>query len=352
MRTTCLAASDDRPTAPPPDPDARAVDETETTAPETSGAPDVSNSDKLRIDEMFASLPGMNHYQVLGVARGADKKSIKRSYCALMARWHPDRWFGKNTGTYGSKLDRIVQRINEAHDALTSRDGRATYDESLPPPPGPRCMDGVDSLLDEAVAEMHGSAEAARHEARWSPRAGVAEEPATAAHVEKPEVPAVEGGRATLPSADAVMVASSKRPSREPTLPPRRRSRPLPFAVAAFAAAAALPLTFHRAPPRSHPPLVAAKAAETISPAPAAPSSAAALPLTPASAETPAAPSTTGKLRVTTPGRRVFVDRHIVGEGPRTFEISCGLHKIRIGSSGKMQTIEIPCGGEVDLGLR
>ena len=366
VRTTCHAASDDRPTAPPPDPAAMP----EGFAVSPSEALDVSRADQLRIEEMFASMPGMNHYQVLGVARDADKKSIKRAYCALMARWHPDRWFGKAMGGYGAKLDRIVHRINDAHEALTSRDGRVAYDESLPPP-APRRTEGVEDLVHEAVAEMHGATDAARHEALWSPRAPASEEQMAAAPLPleaQPEEAVAEVGRATLPSADAVMVASSSaRPSRDPMPAPRRRPRRALSAIVAFAAAAALPISFHHAPPRAHHAVVAAKSAPSAPSALAAPpppvvapaavlattqAPAALLAEAPAAAPTEAPASTTGKLRVTTAGRRVFVDRHIIGEGPRTFVVACGVHKVRVGSTGKTQTIDIPCDGEIVVGVR
>jgi eukaryotic-like serine/threonine-protein kinase len=45
--------------------------------------------------------------------------------------------------------------------------------------------------------------------------------------------------------------------------------------------------------------------------------------------------------------RRIFVDGHVVGEGIGTFRVKCGARVVRIGSSGRDQHLEVPCGGEL-----
>jgi hypothetical protein len=44
-------------------------------------------------------------------------------------------------------------------------------------------------------------------------------------------------------------------------------------------------------------------------------------------------------------GHRVFVDGHVVGDGAKPIDVACGHHTLRIGSHGKSQSIEVPCGG-------
>ncbi len=46
---------------------------------------------------------------------------------------------------------------------------------------------------------------------------------------------------------------------------------------------------------------------------------------------------------------RIFVDDKIVGEGPGTYFIGCGRHSVKVGSSGKPQEIDAPCGETVTL---
>jgi hypothetical protein len=76
-----------------------------------------------------------NHYEVLGVARDAEKKTIKRAYFALAAEAHPDRFFGKKIGAGRARVELVFRRITEAHDALTDPQMRRHYDARLPPLP-------------------------------------------------------------------------------------------------------------------------------------------------------------------------------------------------------------------------
>jgi hypothetical protein len=46
-------------------------------------------------------------------------------------------------------------------------------------------------------------------------------------------------------------------------------------------------------------------------------------------------------------GRRVFVDGKVVGEGPGPFTLPCGVHTVKVGSAGKDQKLDVPCGGEI-----
>jgi serine/threonine-protein kinase len=93
----------------------------------------------------------------------------------------------------------------------------------------------------------------------------------------------------------------------------------------------------------------AAASASAVPSASVAPSASAA----PASAAKPSAAVAEGMGIVTTsgaaPGRRIFVDDRTVGQTPQSITVKCGSHSVRIGSSGKTQTIDVPCGGEVGV---
>ncbi|HSO32637.1 MAG TPA: hypothetical protein VLT33_08975 [Labilithrix sp.] len=54
----------------------------------------------------------------------------------------------------------------------------------------------------------------------------------------------------------------------------------------------------------------------------------------------------------TAPGRRIFVDERTVGQTPESVVVKCGVRKIRLGSTGSTQSIDVPCGGEVAVGDR
>ena len=82
-------------------------------------------------------------------------------------------------------------------------------------------------------------------------------------------------------------------------------------------------------------------------PSDAPPASAPSVPAAAASS----APQTLGD--VTTPsgaaGHRVFFDGRVLGDAPATFHVTCGRHTSQIGSAGKPQPIDVPCGGAMTL---
>ncbi len=87
-----------------------------------------------------------------------------------------------------------------------------------------------------------------------------------------------------------------------------------------------------------------------------APTSSSAAPTTPHAAAAALAPTNTDPnvgtvlLPAWTRGRRVYVDGHVVGEGPEPLHLRCGSHILRLGSAGEEQTVEVPCGGSVRAG--
>lgn len=113
-----------------------------------------------RILQLFSELQGLNLYDLLGVPRGADKKEIKRAYHQRATEFHPDRFFRKQLGTFKAMMEAIVMRMTEAHDVLCSTERRAAHDAALQA----RRSSLVDAMIEEAAAEMAGSAAAALRE--------------------------------------------------------------------------------------------------------------------------------------------------------------------------------------------
>jgi curved DNA-binding protein CbpA len=86
---------------------------------------------RAKILELFLAIDDLDHYALLGVERDADRKVIKSAYYALAAKLHTDRYFGKNLGSFKSKMEAVFGRITVAHDTLASKPRRAEYDEYL-----------------------------------------------------------------------------------------------------------------------------------------------------------------------------------------------------------------------------
>jgi DnaJ-class molecular chaperone len=64
-----------------------------------------------------------DHYNTLGVTRGADEKEIRQAFRKLARKYHPDL----NPGD--KKAEDSFKRINEAYEVLSDSDNRKKYDQ-------------------------------------------------------------------------------------------------------------------------------------------------------------------------------------------------------------------------------
>jgi tetratricopeptide (TPR) repeat protein len=71
------------------------------------------------------ALLGRDDWTVLGLKPGASAEAVKVAYFEASRVFHPDRYYGKNLGSYRVRLDRIFQRLTEAHESLTTALRRA-----------------------------------------------------------------------------------------------------------------------------------------------------------------------------------------------------------------------------------
>jgi len=112
---------------------------------------DLDLARKRKILDTYYRLSGLSHYELLGVDAGADKKAIKSAYFELVNDFHPDRYFGKNLGTFKPKLERVFTRVTEAHDVLTRQAAREDYDRYL-------ASVRITEALDRTLADRGGHA--------------------------------------------------------------------------------------------------------------------------------------------------------------------------------------------------
>ena len=64
-----------------------------------------------------------DYYEVLGVAKGADDKEIKKAYKRLAMKYHPDR-------TQGDKaMEEKFKELQEAYEIRSDEQKKAAYDQ-------------------------------------------------------------------------------------------------------------------------------------------------------------------------------------------------------------------------------
>jgi hypothetical protein len=73
----------------------------------------------------------VSYYDLFQVNPRASRKEIKLAYFALSKAFHPDRWFRKDTGDFGTLIEDVFKWLNRAYTVLSSPRKRAGYDELL-----------------------------------------------------------------------------------------------------------------------------------------------------------------------------------------------------------------------------
>jgi curved DNA-binding protein CbpA len=86
---------------------------------------------QTRILDLSARLPDLDHFQVLGLEMSADRGQVKRAYFSMIGTFHPDTYFGKRLGSFTKRMERIFQRLTEAHDVLSNAKSREEYESYL-----------------------------------------------------------------------------------------------------------------------------------------------------------------------------------------------------------------------------
>ncbi|CAM4513455.1 MULTISPECIES: J domain-containing protein [Myxococcus] len=88
---------------------------------------DLEPERKKEIIELERSLDAMDHFAVLGLKPGAPASEVKQAYYNASRRFHPDRYFGKNLGSFRARMERIFRRLTDAHNVLMQPDKREAY---------------------------------------------------------------------------------------------------------------------------------------------------------------------------------------------------------------------------------
>ena len=85
-------------------------------------------SQREKVSSLMRGLAAFTYYQLLGVAPGSDRETIKRSYIALAKEFHPDRYFRPEFEDLQEAVNSIFMRISEAFATLNNPALRAQYD--------------------------------------------------------------------------------------------------------------------------------------------------------------------------------------------------------------------------------
>lgn len=88
---------------------------------------DLEEGRKDEINALDAKVASNNLFEFLGVPSGAPAEEVRAAFREASRKFHPDKYFGKNLGSFRAKLDRIFKRMVEANQTLTDPDRREAY---------------------------------------------------------------------------------------------------------------------------------------------------------------------------------------------------------------------------------
>ena len=83
---------------------------------------------RQKIIDEYNSQGGKDHYQILGLKRGASRDEAKKAYFQLAKEYHPDIHYQEGMGEMGEMLEAIFTRITEAYDVLSVDNTKKEYD--------------------------------------------------------------------------------------------------------------------------------------------------------------------------------------------------------------------------------
>ncbi len=89
-------------------------------------------ADELRreVTALHARLGDLDHWQLLGLERGASPADVKRAYLKAAKRLHPDHLMRLGLEDLKETANSVFTQIARAHEVLTDPDERARYEES------------------------------------------------------------------------------------------------------------------------------------------------------------------------------------------------------------------------------
>lgn len=92
---------------------------------------DLDPARRRLILDKFYQMDTLNHYETLGIGPDADRKAVKTAYYELVATIHPDKYFGKNLGSFREKMEKCFERVTQAYEVLSRQATREEYDAYL-----------------------------------------------------------------------------------------------------------------------------------------------------------------------------------------------------------------------------
>lgn len=96
---------------------------------ETSALTDAQRRQILAIARL---LDKRDPWALLGVAQGSDARTLKHAYFRLSKDIHPDRFYGKQLGSFAERLSTVFEAVSRAYERLTNPEKSGAHQVGAP----------------------------------------------------------------------------------------------------------------------------------------------------------------------------------------------------------------------------
>jgi curved DNA-binding protein CbpA len=89
------------------------------------------------LEEKWAQIESKNPYELLELPRNATTQDVRQQYLVLSRRFHPDRFFNRQLGSYRQQINEVFSEITKAYQKLKDPHERKAVDVRLKDKLGP-----------------------------------------------------------------------------------------------------------------------------------------------------------------------------------------------------------------------
>ncbi len=119
----------------------------------------MSDAERRRVLVGLRLIATGDPWALLGLPRGADRRTLKRAFFERSKLFHPDRFYGREIGVYRERLHVVFEAISRAHTELTDDSAGRRRSGSTPATAPQSPAEYAAELFDRAcVAEVSGDA--------------------------------------------------------------------------------------------------------------------------------------------------------------------------------------------------
>ncbi|MFC1609355.1 DnaJ domain-containing protein [Myxococcota bacterium] len=95
---------------------------------------ELSRDERLQILKAEREWPRQTYWEILRLAGEPTPSDVKRAYFVASKSFHPDRFFGRDLGSFRDRLEKIFHLLTQAHTTLSNDEKRVAYRARHPPP--------------------------------------------------------------------------------------------------------------------------------------------------------------------------------------------------------------------------